>query len=66
MTKEDEELFAKIFDERLSEVRLAGLTAGAKGISGAILEMCNSGKPAAEIVNEIRQMCETGLGLNKK
>lgn len=66
MTKEDIDLFARIYDERLSEVRLAGMTAGTREVSEAVLEMCNSGKPAEEIVNEIRQMCETGLGLNKK
>lgn len=38
----------------LEEVRFQGLKAGADGILGAVLEMCNSGKTDADIVKDIR------------
>ena len=48
----------------LEEVRFQGLKAGAAGILGAVLEMCNSDKSDADIVKDIRGFCEKSLNMD--
>lgn len=48
----------------LEEVRFQGLKAGAAGILGAVLEMCNSDKSDADIVKEIKAFCEKSLNMD--
>lgn len=65
MTNEQEQLIIKTAEEQIKRARNEGMVAGAKGIAGAVLEKCNSGKPANKIVKEIKEFCEIGLGLKK-
>lgn len=55
--KQEKELNGKI-KKTIEEVRFQGLKAGAAGILGATLEMCNSGKTDADIVMNIKDFCE--------
>lgn len=60
MTKEQEKMFTEQFNKKFEEVRLAGLRAGAKGILGAVLNMCNEGKTS----EDIKDFCEKSLGMD--
>lgn len=44
----------------LEEVRFQGLKAGAAGILGAVLDMCNTGKT----VEDIKNFCVKSLGMD--
>lgn len=64
LSKEREkELNGKI-KKTLEEVRFQGLKAGAAGILGAVLEMCNSSKTDVEIVKDIKDFCEKSLNMD--
>lgn len=56
LTKEQE----KQIKSTLEEVRFQGLKAGAAGILGAVLEMCNTGKT----VENIKEFCEKSLNMD--
>lgn len=58
--KNAEKLFQKAAEETLSKVRLDGMRAGAAGILGAVLNMCNEGKS----VSDIKSFCEKSLNLD--
>lgn len=60
MTKHQEKQIKKIFTEQLKEARFQGLKAGAKGILGTVLDMCNEGKS----VEDIKQFCKKSLDMN--
>lgn len=60
MTKQQEKIVTEKFKEQLKEANFQGLKAGAKGILGAVLDMCNQGKT----VEDIKQFCETSLGMD--
>lgn len=47
------------FKNTLEEVRFQGLKAGAAGILGKVLEMCNTG----EAVDDIRDFCVKSLDM---
>lgn len=55
-----EKLFQKTAEDTVSKVRLAGMRAGATGILGAVLNMCNEGKS----IDDIKNFCETSLNLD--
>lgn len=57
MTKQQEKEFEKLFTEK--EQHFQGLKAGATGILGAVLNMCNEGKS----VEDIKKFCVTSLGM---
>ena len=57
MTKQQEKIITEKFKEQLKEANFQGLKTGAKGILGAVLNMCNQGKT----VEDIKQFCETSL-----
>lgn len=58
--KNAEKQFQKAAEETLSKVRLDGMRAGATGILGAVLNMCNEGKSVADI----KLFCEKSLNLD--
>ena len=60
MTKQQEKIITEKFKEQLKEANFQGLKAGAKGIVGAVLDMCHQGKT----VEDIKQFCETSLGMD--
>lgn len=60
MTKQDEKKISQQLKKTLEEVRFQGLKAGAAGILGAVLEMCNEGKT----VDDIKVFCEKSLGMD--
>ena len=60
MTKQQEKIITEKFKEQLKEANIQGLKAGAKGILGAVLDMCNQGKT----VEDIKKFCETSLGMD--
>lgn len=60
MTKEQEKILNKEFKKTLEEIRFQGLKAGATGILGAVLKMCNEGKT----VEDIKRFCKTSLGMD--
>ena len=64
LTKKQEKQLNGEIKKTLEEVRLQGLKAGAAGILGAVLEMCNSGKTDAEIVKDVRDFCENSLNMD--
>lgn len=64
MTKKQEKQLNGEIKKALEEVRFQGLKAGAASILGAVLEMCNSGKMDAEIVNDVRDFCENSLNMD--
>ena len=66
MTNEQERIITKAIEDQIKRARNEGLVAGATGITGAILEKCNSGKNPKKLVEEIKKFCEIGLGVNKK
>ena len=59
MTKAQEKLLKQKFEQTLKDVRFQGLKAGATGILGAVLNMCNEGKTAEDIKN----FCEKSLAM---
>ena len=61
--KQEKQLNGEI-KKTLEEVRFQGLKAGAAGILGAVLEMCNSGKTDTEIVREIKDFGEKSLHMD--
>ena len=58
--KKLENLFQKTAEDTVNKVRLAGMRAGATGILGAVLNMCNEGKS----IDEIKSFCEKSLNLD--
>lgn len=58
--KDAEKVFQKAAKETLDKVRLDGMRAGATGILGAVLDMCNDGKSVADI----KSFCEKSLNLD--
>jgi len=67
MNREDELKLESAIKENMEKVRFEGLAAGAKGIAGAVLEICKDKniKNDTVRVNKIRDFCMTGLGLKK-
>lgn len=64
LTKKQEKQLNSEIKKTLEEVRFQGLKAGAAGILGAVLEMCNSGKSNADIVKDIKGFCEKSLNMD--
>lgn len=64
LTKKQEKQLNGEIKKTLEEVRFQGLKAGATGILGAVLEMCNSCKTDAEIVKDINGFCEKSLNMD--
>jgi hypothetical protein len=56
----DERLFLETAGDTVSKVKLAGMKAGATGILGAVLNMCNEGKS----IDDIKAFCEKSLNLD--
>jgi len=59
-SKYAEKLFQKTAKDTVDKVRLAGMRAGATGILGAVLNMCNEGKS----IDDIKTFCERSLNLD--
>lgn len=55
-----EKLFQKTAEDAVSKVRLASMRAGATGILGAVLNMCNEGKGVADI----KEFCDKSLNFD--
>lgn len=64
LTKKQEKQMNDQIKKTLEEVRFQGLKAGAIGILGAVLEMCNSDKLDTDIVKEIKAFCEKSLNMD--
>lgn len=64
LTKKQEKQLNGEIKKTLEEVRFQGLKAGAAGILGAVLEMCNSGKSDVDIVKDIKRFCEKSLNMD--
>lgn len=64
LTKKQEKQMNDQIKKTLEEVRFQGLKAGAAGILGAVLDMCNSDKTDAEIVKDIKGFCEKSLNMD--
>ena len=64
LTKKQEKQMNDQIKKTLEEGRFQGLKAGAVGILGAVLEMCNSGKTDTDIVKEIKEFCEKSLNMD--
>lgn len=58
-SKSSEKEFQKTAEDIVEKVRLAGMRAGAAGILGAVLNLCNEGKS----VTDIKSFCEKSLNL---
>lgn len=54
-----EKQFQETAEDIVNKVRLAGMRAGATGILGTVLNMCNEGKS----VTDIKSFCEKSLNL---
>lgn len=61
MTKKQEKELENKIKVIIDEQRIQGIKAGAKGILGAVLKMCNDGKTVADI----KEFCEKSLGVTK-
>ena len=61
MTKKQEKELENKIKTIIDEQRIQGIKAGAKGILGAVLKMCNDGKTVADI----KEFCEKSLGATK-
>lgn len=61
LTKKQEKQLNDEIKKTLEEVRFQGLKAGAAGILGAVLDMCNQGKT----VEDIKQFCEKSLNMKE-
>lgn len=59
MTNKEEKIIEQKIREYGKESQLNGMRAGATGILGAVLNMCNEGKT----INDIKEFCEMSLGL---
>lgn len=64
LTKKQEKQLNSEIKKTLEEVRFQGLKAGATGILGAVLEMCNSDKKDEDIIIDIKRFCEKSLGMD--
>lgn len=64
LTKKQEKQLNSEIKKTLEEVRFQGLKAGAAGILGAVLEICNSGKSDTDIVKDIKGFCEKSLNMD--
>lgn len=64
LTKKQEKQLDSEIKKTLEEVRFQGLKAGAAGILGAVLDMCNNDKTDAEIVKDIKGFCEKSLNMD--
>ena len=64
LSKKQEKQMNDQIKKTLEEVRFQGLKAGAAGILGAVLEMCNSGKTDTEIVKDVKDFCEKSLNMD--
>lgn len=60
LTKKQEKQLNGEIKKTLDEVRFQGLKAGAAGILGVVLDMCNTGKT----VDDIKNFCEKSLGMD--
>lgn len=60
LTKKQEKQMNDQIKKTLEEVRFQGLKAGAAGILGAVLDMCNTGKT----VEDIKEFCEKSLNMD--
>ena len=63
LTKKQEKQMNDQIKKTLEEVRFQGLKAGAAGILGAILDMCNIDKLDVDIVKDIKGFCEKSLNM---
>ena len=61
LSKNAEEIL-KAAEENMVKARTTGMLVGAKGICGAVLDMCNKGNSVAEI----KKFCEKSLGIFKE
>ena len=61
MTKKQEKELENKIKVIIDEQRIQGIKAGAKGMLGAVLKMCNDGKTVADI----KEFCEKSLGATK-
>ena len=61
MTKKQEKELENKIKVIIDEQRIQGIKAGAKGILGAVLKMCNDGKTVADI----KEFCENSLSTTK-
>lgn len=64
LTKKQEKQLNGEIKKTLEEVRFQGLKAGATGILGAVLVMCNSDKQDTDIVKDIKGFCEKSLDMD--
>lgn len=64
LTKKQEKQMNSQIKKTLEEVKFQGLKAGAAGILGAVLEMCNSDKTDVEIIKDIKGFCEKSLNMD--
>lgn len=60
MTTKQEKLLKNEMKQVLEKVRFQSMKAGATGILGAVLNMCNEGKT----VHDIKKFCETSLSMD--
>lgn len=60
MTKKQEKMLNDKLKSTFDEVRFQGLKAGATGILGVVLQMCNEGKT----VEDIKEFCEKSLNMD--
>lgn len=60
LTKKQEKQLNGEIKKTLEGVRFQGLKAGAAGILGAVLDMCNSGKT----VEDIKEFCVKSLNMD--
>lgn len=56
----------KVIKENYQKIQSAAMTQGAKGMAGVIYDKCNqNNKTSDEIIAEIKEFCEIGLGIRK-
>lgn len=60
LTKKQEKQMNSQIKKTLEEVRFQGLRAGAAGILGAVLDMCNTGKA----IEDIKDFCVKSLNMD--
>ena len=67
MNRDEELKIEAAIKENMEKVRFEGLAAGAKGIAGAVLEICNDKNIKNDTVriNRIRDFCAIGLGMKE-
>lgn len=64
LTKKQEKHLNGEIKKTLEKVRFQGLKAGATGILGSVLEMCNSDKSDTDIVKDIKEFCDKSLNMD--